>query len=257
MKVSTKKKIALFIRYLTRIRLLHGFLLYVKLHLLKTQKAKPDFLKHPVHLRPGTTDLATFDQVFVSRIYNMDLRVSPKCIIDCGANVGMASVYFANRFPEAIIVAIEPEDSNFQWLKKNCENYKNIYPIQKAVRSSSGKVKVVDSGSGHYGFKVMDIDNSDLNLTDAVVESISLDEVMKSFGWDHIDFLKIDIEGSERELFASNYNGWLSKTNALTVEIHDRFMPGSSTSVMKAVVNYDFSISGSAEGFFFEKNIIH
>lgn len=255
MRVATKKKIVTFIRYITRIGFVKGLLLYIKVHVLHTElNIETGFLKFPITLRKSTTDLATFDQVFISRIYNLPFSFAPQYIIDCGANVGMTSIYFANRFPSAQIIAVEPEHSNFQILKKNCEPYPNIHVVNKAIAAYAGKVEVVDQGTGHYGFTIREIEPSSLNVSVNTIESASLEDIMQSFNWDHIDFLKIDIEGTEKELFSVNYQGWLSRTKSLAVEIHDRFMPGASTAVIKAIANYDFSVNGSAEGFFCERN---
>lgn len=43
----------------------------------------------------------------------MNLSISPRFIVDAGANIGLAAVYFTNRFKDATIVSIEPEQSNF------------------------------------------------------------------------------------------------------------------------------------------------
>ena len=256
MKVSTKKKIVVFTRYLTRIGLLRGLLLYIKFHVLNIQtEVNTGFLKFPVSLRNGTSDLATFDQVFISGIYNLPYKFKPHYIIDCGANVGMASIYFANKFSESTIIAIEPEHSNFEMLTRNCEHYKNIRVLRNAVSSVNGKMEVVDTGHGHYGYQVKELEKLEHGpVTKEIIESLSLDTVMKLYAWDRIDLLKIDIEGSEKELFSNNYRQWLSKTRSIAVEIHDHFVPGTSTAVIKAVINFDFSISGSAEGFFFVRN---
>ena len=45
-------------------------------------------------------------------------------IIDAGANIGFASVFYKNKFPNSRIVALEPEKENFNWLKKNTLKYK-------------------------------------------------------------------------------------------------------------------------------------
>ena len=77
--------------------------------------------RHPIYLRRYTSDYSTFKQIYVKKDYDISIDFEPKIIIDAGANVGLASVYFANRFPNAIIYAIEPEQSNFEALVQNCK----------------------------------------------------------------------------------------------------------------------------------------
>jgi hypothetical protein len=61
-------------------------------------------------------------------------------------------------------------------------------------------------------------------------------------GLEQIDILKIDIEGSEKELFESDYDYWLSRTKILIIELHDRLKPETSKTVFKALLNYQFSV---------------
>jgi tRNA G46 methylase TrmB len=90
-------------------------------------------LKHPVLLRKNTTDIPTFNEVFYWGEYAFDIPKAPETIVDCGANIGLASVYFANRFPNAKIIAIEPEQSNFEMLQKNAAPYPNITCLQYGI----------------------------------------------------------------------------------------------------------------------------
>ena len=83
--------------------------------------AKASFLKKPFVLRDNKSDKPIFFQVFYEKqydLYGIDFPDAKK-IIDGGANIGCASVYFSLRFPNAEILAIEPEKNNFELLKKN------------------------------------------------------------------------------------------------------------------------------------------
>src|SRR3989344_5879030 len=76
-------------------------------------------ITHPLILRPGTSDVPLLYHIFVEGEYNIQPKTEPSFIIDAGANVGFTAVYFANRFPKARIIAIEPEESSFNLLKRN------------------------------------------------------------------------------------------------------------------------------------------
>jgi tRNA1(Val) A37 N6-methylase TrmN6 len=64
-------------------------------------------------LRPGTVD-----EIFLHKVYDLDL-VSPRFIRDAGAHIGLASVFFASRFPGAQVVSLEPAESDFHLLAHN------------------------------------------------------------------------------------------------------------------------------------------
>src|SRR5579883_1485462 len=70
--------------------------------------------------RHRSSDLACLQKVLFKQEYRLPFDLAPRVIVDAGANIGAASLYFATRFPEATILALEPEQSNFQLLRKNC-----------------------------------------------------------------------------------------------------------------------------------------
>ena len=81
-------------------------------------------LRFPVSVRPGTSDLSVFYQIFVFNKYRCvsGLR-SPGLIVDLGANVGYSSAYFLSRFVDCSVIAVEPDPANFAELKKNVAPY--------------------------------------------------------------------------------------------------------------------------------------
>jgi hypothetical protein len=68
--------------------------------------------------RQGTSDSEVFKDIFVRRNYRLPVYTRPKLIIDGGAYVGYSSLYFSLKYPEAKIIAVEPEDSNFELLEE-------------------------------------------------------------------------------------------------------------------------------------------
>src|ERR1700756_4705148 len=61
--------------------------------------------KYPVWLRAKTSDIPTFEQIFISQEYDIKIPITPKNIIDCGANIGLATVYLKNRYPAAKVIS--------------------------------------------------------------------------------------------------------------------------------------------------------
>ncbi|HRX77684.1 MAG TPA: FkbM family methyltransferase [Pirellulaceae bacterium] len=108
-------------------------------------------LKHPLWVRAGTTDEVCLREVFDLRTYEFAPAAMPRVIVDASANVGCTSVFFANRYPDAKIFAIEPETSNFQLLEQNTSPYKNVIPIHAALWSANCDLAVSDPGKGKWG----------------------------------------------------------------------------------------------------------
>src|SRR5688572_6156510 len=86
-----------------------GVLIYIRLKLGFTKGINVPHVLHPINLRKGTSDIPTFQEIFTYDEYEVKLDFSPATIIDAGANVGLASIYFANKYPKASVFCVEPE----------------------------------------------------------------------------------------------------------------------------------------------------
>ena len=104
-------------------------------------------VRHPFYLRMESTDIPTFEQIFGQCQLSFDFPSEPRVIIDAGANIGISTIYFANRFPNAKVIAIEPEESNFELLKINCENYPNVKLVRAAVWCRNAKELTIRSAT--------------------------------------------------------------------------------------------------------------
>lgn len=196
-------------------------------------------IKHPVYLRLRTSDVSVFRQVLVTREYDCQFSLSPRTIIDAGANIGLTSVFYANKYPEATIIAIEPESSNFQMLKKNIVPYKNVTAVQAAVWKHNGEISLVDPNSGHHGFRTVEMQGISICREDhQLVIGMTLDKIMTDFNLNRVDILKLDIEGSEKEVF-ENSTAWIDKVGVVIVEFHDQLRAGCARSVYLATKDFD------------------
>lgn len=200
-----------------------------------------DGIKNPFYLRLGTTDVLTFDQIFIEREYDFETSSPPQVIVDAGANIGLASIYFANRFVEAKIIAIEPEGSNFKALQRNVAPYPNIVPLQAALWGKNEEIDLVDPGLGEWGFMAeegrKDGDARRGKLR-SQVQGKTVDRIMQEHDLPKIDILKIDIEGAEREVF-SNTSSWIGKVDAIIIELHERMKPGCHRSFYNGSNGFD------------------
>lgn len=187
--------------------------------------------RHPLWLRLRSSDVPTYEQVFVNRDYAFEVRHSPACIVDAGANIGLASIYFANRFPSARIIAIEPEQGNYELLRTNLAPYPQATPLQAALWHRDEEIRLVDPGLGNWGF--MTEGNEDgqpgSHQTRHTVQAVTVDWILKTFALDRIDILKVDIEGAEKEVFADTTT-WIDKVDAIIIELHERYKKGCNRS---------------------------
>ena len=191
-------------------------------------------------LRPNTSDAQTFRQVFLEEQYRTDWDLHPKVIVDAGANIGCASVYFAMCYPEAKIIALEPELTNFDLLCTNCRPYPNIHPIRAALWSKDSHVNVANPSAAHFEFRVEETNAESAIPAMSMGQILELPEVASSLNNARLDLLKIDIEGAEREVFSAADLAWLERVEIIMIELHDRRSPGSSLAFYRAITAHNF-----------------
>lgn len=190
-----------------------------------------------LNIRKYGSDIRVFKQIFLDEVYfffpeNFD----PKHIVDAGANVGYSAVWFASKFPNAQILAIEPEQSNFDLLVKNSGLRKNIKPIKAGLWNEKTYLKINNPDADNWAFKTTLAQKGEKFS----VETVTIPELMKQFGFDQIDLLKIDIEGAEYELFEKGAEEWLPNVKMIMIEIHDGMRPGCSELIDKNVMSFGF-----------------
>ncbi len=204
----------------------------------------------PIHIRKNTSDTSVFDQVMLAREYDIPLPFTPRTIVDCGANIGLTTVYWKNRFPDAQIVCIEPETSNYELLVKNTVAYKDVTAVKAGLWPRSAYLTIENPDGANYGFRVMESEQE----TPDSIRAVTVGWIMEDFGFEGIDILKIDIEGSEKEVFSENHEAWLPKVKVLIVELHDRAKPGCAQAVLGALSKYRFNMEICGENLVFYMN---
>src|SRR5258708_5068257 len=108
----------------------HGYWLALKTRLAaRPYEQRVETPTGPIYLRLKTSDLNAYDKVFLKHDYQFPVSGTPEVIVDAGANIGFASIYFARQYPNAKIIAIEAERSNFELLERNVRPFKNIIPV--------------------------------------------------------------------------------------------------------------------------------
>jgi FkbM family methyltransferase len=189
----------------------------------------------PFDVRLGTSDLRVLEQVFARQEYSLPKSVQPRTIIDAGANIGCATTFFANRYPDARIIAIEPDASNFEVLQANCAGFTNVTPVAAALWSHPATLTFVNPHCGKWAFSMKERDNDG-----ASVRGVTIPQLIEEFSLDRIDVLKIDIEGGEKEVFSASDLSWLDIVGTIAIELHDNAKPGCAKALYSALRDRQF-----------------
>jgi FkbM family methyltransferase len=203
----------------------------------------------PLIIRKNTSDIEVFKQIFTQKDYEFDYGLTPKFIIDGGANVGYSSIFFARKFKNAKIIAIEPERSNFEVLKKNTAKYGNIIPLNKGLWPKKGYLKIYNQEYGKYACMTKEVKKDE----GYDVEVVTIDDLLRMSNCKEIDVLKLDIEGAEKELFSKNTDKWLIKVNLIIIELHEGMKPGCNKAFFSAIKKYNFTKETRGENLILKK----
>ncbi len=111
-----------------------------------------------LHLRRRDTDLLAVRQVLIDREYDISgLRQMDRLraihaaqlasgkrpiIIDAGANIGAASLWFASVFPDAAVIAVEPDPDSAAIARLNLAALPHAHLVEAAIGSAPGRVSL-------------------------------------------------------------------------------------------------------------------
>ena len=158
-------------------------------------EGKVDFFGKPFYFSHGSSFIHSVDEIFKDEIYKFIRENQNPYIIDCGANIGLSIAYFRKLFPNAEILAFEPDEQIFELLRKNVAQLPNSDDIKiekKAVWTEDTNLEFFSEGA-LAGSLV-----TDFGKKNNIIKIQAVD--FKKYLNREIDFLKIDIEGSENAL---------------------------------------------------------
>jgi FkbM family methyltransferase len=221
-------------------------------------------LPGPIALRPTVADHAAFWQCLVRNQY--DVTKFPHArrlldayrdhvsqgrrplVLDCGANIGLASVWFAAAFPQAHICAIEPDQGNFSLLTENTWPFRDRATlIRGAVWGDASHVRISNPGAGSAAFRVEPAPSSDAGA----IEAYTVGQICKRVGAPAPFIVKLDIEGAQKDVFARNAE-WVGETHLIALELDDWLLPwqGTSRPFFSCVSQHPFEYLMSGETLF-------
>jgi FkbM family methyltransferase len=178
--------------------------------------------RQALHLRPFAGDLFVLYEVLLDNCYYVPDSLLPpdevRVIVDCGANIGITSLFLASRYPNATIFSIEPHPGNFSILKRNTQAEPRIISVQAAVVGRPAASVRLTSSEPSWGYKLTN------DRAGVEVPAITIGELVERYGLRGIDLLKIDIEGAEEMVFArAEFLPWVRLG---MIELHGSYSRG-------------------------------
>lgn len=190
-----------------------------------------DWQGAPVHYRAGTTDPHLIYNILLKEGHKSEyalpseVRLDPaavRVVLDIGANIGIASRYFAHCFPNAAVHAFEPEPGNCELLRANAAAQPRIRVHPFALGAEDGELELFDSDDGanrggYSGFA--------MGIDPAKSKKVPLKHAgraLAALGIERADVIKIDTEGAEWEILTALEPGLLESARVIMGELHGR-----------------------------------
>jgi FkbM family methyltransferase len=178
-------------------------------------------------------------EIFIEKCYEQHLPENP-FIIDCGANIGLSIIYIKRIFPEAEIIAFEPDEKNFKLLEMNVNSYSfNKITLHKAAAWINNEPQQF-TVTGTMGSSITTEKTSD-SIT---VNAMKLKDIINR----KVDFLKIDIEGAEFEVL-KDIEPQLHFVTNLFIEYHGTYHQNHELLEILSIINkcgFEFYIKEAA-----------
>lgn len=151
----------------------------------------PDIDEH-FHTYISEFPITTYQQKTIDAAYEYVTNFN--CAIDVGANIGLHSVRFANKFSN--VFSFEPVIANFECLEKNTNTFDNVKCFNNGLGNISETLDIkIPSTSNNCGLYSL-VDFEDVNNT--IQETI---EIIKLDDFDFApDIIKIDTQGFEEKV---------------------------------------------------------
>ena len=217
-------------------------------------------IRTPLMFRGGSSDFWNLRQIFIEGgvgeqayaygDYQFPIP-PPRRILDLGAYAGYTAVYFANRFPDASIIAVEPSSCNFHVLRANTAPYPTIRCLHAAVWHETTMVATARHLYGDWGTQY-----AAGTTPAAAIPGYTISDIVRMQDWDSVDFIKCILEGEQVAVLTAADRPWLSQVSCVATKPTPagRFpLPDDEAKVLAAFPADQFEVGRHTEMIFFTR----
>ena len=179
----------------------------------------------PLKIRRGSTDASVIRETFLGAFHRPPPGLAPRTILDLGSNIGATAADFAVRFPDACILGVELDEETAALAIENTEAWRGRCQVIHGAAAVADGTATYDPLPGfEFGVAVAEGDTGRSSAPAFALPTL-LDMLVGAEGM--VDYLKMDIEGAEREILASART-WSYRVRAVQVEVHPPYTRGEA-----------------------------
>jgi FkbM family methyltransferase len=156
------------------------------------------------------------EEIFRREQYRFETDAPAPFIVDCGANIGMATLYFKSLYPDATVLAFEPDPAAFACLQENAHQVSDVRVVNAALAPRDGPVDFFYDETDPASLR-MSIVRERMPKQSRTVEGVRLSRFLDR----EVDFLKRDVEAAELVVLRDLADtGRLSLVQQMLIEYH-------------------------------------
>lgn len=198
---------------------------------IKLSKIKPNFSKkgfyllhpkgwnHSIKIRKHFIDKEVVEYVLYDKYHLPPIEISlgdNSIILDLGSNIGLTIAHLKQLYPKAIIFGYEMNTENYLLAKRNTKAYTDVHVYNNAVWTENTIVEY----SGNSNYDAYSISHQKNNEHTIKIQGVTIMDIIKQHKLKKIDYLKMDIEGAEKDILNQQDLSWLQYVNSLNIEMH-------------------------------------
>ncbi len=173
-----------------------------------------------VSLRFRQQDIYVVGEILHDRAYRIESPLPGNAVIvDAGANIGVAALWLASRYPDADLHCFEPESRSFELLRHNLQQLPRARCEKIALGECVGEVSLFVSANG----SIHSIFETGAPAGVEHVASARLGDYLAEHGIERVDLLKLDVEGSEMAVLRG-LGDRIERVGVIVGELHERLV---------------------------------
>jgi len=164
------------------------------------------------------TDISLVAEIFVRQVYGSDFN--QKVVVDVGAYNGDSAVFFARRGAR-LVIGLEPDPRSLELARENIklnnlEDKVKLLNVALSTRTGESKLGVnAETPNISQIAEAYSIPDETLEI-----ETVTVEEIMKRFNLQKIDFLKMNCEGCEYGIIRTLPASALESISEIILEFH-------------------------------------
>ncbi|MFX0063643.1 MAG: FkbM family methyltransferase [Candidatus Hermodarchaeota archaeon] len=201
-------------------------------------------------VRAKTHDKIIINEIWVRNQYTPPgFKINPSdTVVDIGSHIGIFAVFASKYAYKGKVYSFEPIPENFGLLNENISlnNIKNLIPFNKAVTNKKGRIKmrVYENTGGHS----LVFNHSNCESKTLTIETTSLKDFVEEKNISKIDFLKMDCEGGEYDIFFNCPDYIFRMIGLISMEYHNIDEKRNAVVLKKFLEEKGFSVKLISEG---------